>query len=267
MREGELQSFDETKLFFLENEIIEAKACVLIVHGVSEHSGRYLHVMEFLEKHGYASIAFDLRGNGRSGGKKGTVSSFKVLIEDIYCMVQYAKQRYKTIFLLGHSMGGFLVNTYATMYDDVNGIVSSGAVAVFLKQVSPFRLIPFQPIRWLKIKNKLSNQLSHDEEVGKLYQKDPYVNQMNRVGLFGEVFVKGVRYLRKNVQKIHTPILYLHGRDDAIIPLVSTEFLFKNSSSVQKKIVIYDNMYHEILNEIEKEKVLDEIVGWLETCQ
>jgi acylglycerol lipase len=55
----------------------------------------------------------------------------------------------------------------------------------------------------------------------------------------------------------------LHGRDDKIISFKSSENFYNNISSVNKQIKIYDNLYHEILNEPEKDTVINDILVWI----
>lgn len=259
-----IKSFDETELFIQKDNVTNPKGIIIIVHGLSESSNRYRHVVEQLNEWEYDVLSFDNRGNGRSGGKTGDCNSFMDFIEDLHTLVKIVKNEYAKIYLLGHSLGGFIVNAYICKYQDISGVISSGAVGIFLDQVKPFKIIPFKPIKKIWIKNNLSDALSHDLSIGQAYRVDPYVNKRNRVNLIGECFIRGVKYIHKNYANYTGPILYLHGKDDQIVPYASSQFLYKLSSSNDKDIRLYEAFYHEIFNEIGKEKVFADVKGWLE---
>lgn len=264
MRSDYLVSFDQTKIFYNYSEVIDAKGLVILVPGLSEHSGRYAHIAKYLNDHNYSTITFDNRGNGKSGGPKGDLKNYNDYLDDLHAIKEMASKFHKGIFLLGHSLGGFIVNAYACKYGDIKGVISSGAVGVFLTKVTIFRFLPFRPLGGLNIKNGLSTVLSHDENIAIAYNKDPFVNKTNKLRLMGNCFIKGVRYLRKNIKNVNLPILYLHGGDDRIVPLKSTKYLYETVGSKDKEIHIFEGMYHEIFNEVEKEIPLSIVVGWLD---
>lgn len=254
---------DNIKLFYELNTITDSFGIVVIVHGLSEHHGRYKNIVKCLNDNKYSTLAFDNRGNGLSEGAKGDLTDYNLFLTDLNLMKELALTISPNVFLLGHSLGGFIVNAYGAKYNDVKGIISSGAVGVFLPQVTIFRFLPFKPFGHIMVKNKLSDVLSHDKEVGIAYSKDPYVNKYNRLRLMGNCFIKGVRYVRKNIKNLTVPILYLHGENDQIVPNESSKYLYSRVGSSDKKIIIYDDMYHEIMNEVDKDIVFKDIIEWL----
>jgi len=260
-----IESFDGTKLFMRKDYVDSPKAVVVLVHGLSESSDRYRHIAKFLNDNNYDVISYDSRGNGRSGFETGNCNSFKDFIEDLHGMVQIAKEEHKGLkcFILGHSLGGWTVNAYGVTYHDIDGIVSSGAVCGFMDAVKPVKLLPWKLIKNVDIKNELSDVLSHDPEVSVKYMADPFVNKKNKLNLLGEVFIKGVKYVRKNIKELTTPIFYMHGGDDRIVDHKFSEWAYENISSTDKEIKIYDGMYHEIFNEVEKEMTLNDAKEWL----
>ena len=172
-------------------------------------------------------------------------------------------ENFSRVFLIGHSLGGFIVNAYGAKYNDVDGIVSSGAVGIFLKQVKLLKFLPYKLFKNINIKNNLAKCLTHDEEVVQNYISDPLICKTNKLQLFGEVFINGIKYLQKNITNLTVPILYLHGSDDQIVPKESSQYLYEHVGSKDKKIIIYEEMYHEILNEIDKKQVYNDILEWL----
>jgi alpha-beta hydrolase superfamily lysophospholipase len=89
------QAADGTPIFAHEWKTeITPKAVVVLIHGLGEHGGRYAHVAAAMNAAGYAFIAPDLRGHGRSGGKRGHFPSYDVVADDIQQTFSEATKRY-----------------------------------------------------------------------------------------------------------------------------------------------------------------------------
>jgi len=78
-----------------------------------------------------------------------------------------------------------------------------------------------------------------------------------------EFMIKGTEWIEKNIEKYEYPCLITHGEKDRIVPKEASIFLYNKISSKDKEIKIYDNLYHEILNENEKDKILSDIINWI----
>ena len=91
----------------------EPWAVVLLVHGLSEHSGRYEHVGEWLSEAGLEVRAYDQRGFGASGGRRGDVRTWRLLLDDLEARLGAARRPGLPLVLYGHSMGGLLCTEYA----------------------------------------------------------------------------------------------------------------------------------------------------------
>ena len=125
-----------TELFFRKNIVPNAKGAVVIVHGAAEHSGRYDYLAKRLNDAGYSTYRFDHRGHGRSARPyvdnaipRGHIDDWSNLVNDVHQFVQIAHQENagKKVFLFGHSMGSFAVQSYGAKYPGtVAGIVSNG---------------------------------------------------------------------------------------------------------------------------------------------
>ncbi|MEO5888319.1 MAG: alpha/beta fold hydrolase, partial [Anaerolineales bacterium] len=103
---------------------------ITLVHGLGEHTGRYLHVGKILTDAGYSLVGFDLRGHGKSDGARGHFPSLNAVIQDIRQFSKFLVQRYPDIphFLYGHSLGGLLSLAYALQYPaGLNGVIITGA--------------------------------------------------------------------------------------------------------------------------------------------
>lgn len=239
---------------------------VIIVHGIAEHLGRFDHIAKFLNNNGYNIIRYDLRGHGRSQGPRGKNWRYKDMVDDLRAFVLYAKNNFPgKLFLFGHSLGGLIVNLYATFYQDVDGIISSSAPTNFVKEVLPVRIIPWPLLGWVSQKtNFADNKLSRIKEVEDEYNKDLYVLDKFYISLAASMMVSGVRVLKRRTKYIKTPFLYLHGSDDTIVPAKFSEEMYQKVTSKDKELKIFEGSYHEVFNDLDKDEALEYIKNWLD---
>lgn len=264
-----IKSFDGTELYYKENFKEGMKAIIIIVHGLCEHLGRYEYVTQKFNELGYGVVRFDNRGHGKSGGERGYVKNFMDFLYDTNEVVKFCKSKHKNIpiFMLGHSMGGFIVASYGSKYKgEVTGQILSGAAVIDLpvfeelKNSKEFEKNPLE-----KAPNSLSNLICRDEKVVLEYEKDPLVLKETTLKLLGEVFVKGVQWLKNNIKSYEYPCLILHGEDDKIVINKASKWMYSNISSNDKTLKIYEKCYHEILNEVEeKDIVIEDINKWIQ---
>ena len=129
MQEVFVESFDGTKLFFNRELVENARAAIVIVHGLCEHQGRYDYFADKLHQAGISTYRFDHRGHGRSEGERTYYSDFNEILDDTNVFVDLAIKENPDIpvFLLGHSMGGYTVSLYGAKYPDkkLRGIITS----------------------------------------------------------------------------------------------------------------------------------------------
>lgn len=248
------------------DDVPDARGSVIITHGIAEHSGRYDEITKELNKAGYSVVRYDLRGHGQSQGKRGALKSMNEPVEDLHALVmEEKKKKPKKIFLIGHSLGGLIVDLYGVTYKDTDGIISSAAPSYFVKDVLPLRILGFRWLGWMKKKTDFADdQLSRIKEVEEDYVNDPLNLKAFRFSIVGHLMVKGVRYLNRNVGNFMTPVLILHGEDDKIVPKTFSERFYDNIPTEDKKLIIYPGGYHEIFNDLDKKKVYADVIDWLD---
>lgn len=249
----------------------DAKGVVIITHGIAEHSGRYGHVAQALVDAGYTAIGFDLRGHGKSSGMRNYVNSFQDYLSDLREVLNRAKNSYPDlpIFLFGHSMGGGIVTLFAIERNpDVKGILLTGPSVKVSEDISPFlqkisgvlsALLPKLPAVKLD-----SSDISKDPEVVKAYDEDPLNYRGGILARTASELLNATKIITEHSKVIDHPILIMHGSDDKLAEVVGSEMLFKNVSSEDKTLKIYEGLYHEILNEPEQDEVLADIINWLD---
>lgn len=244
-----------------------ARAVVVIAHGYGEHSGRYDHVAQRLVRQGYAVYAPDHNGHGRSEGTRGRIS-FADAVADLDQLIALAAERHPDlpIFLLGHSMGGALALRYALAHGDrLTGLILSGPLVQVegrpaAKLLGRFlgAVAPGLPL------TKLDPQLvSRDPDVVRAYVEDPLVfHRPLPAGTVAE-FLNRAATLPGEVSAITAPTLLMYGTADGLCNPQGAVLVSERIGATDLTTIPYEGLYHEILNEPEQQRVLDDLSGWL----
>ncbi|HTW12556.1 MAG TPA: lysophospholipase [Solirubrobacteraceae bacterium] len=247
----------------------QPRAVITIAHGYGEHSGRYEYVASRLVDEGYAVYAPDHNGHGRSDGKRGRVS-LEDAVNDLDTMITTVSQgRHPGLpqFLLGHSMGGAIALRYAMAHQArLRGLILSaplaaidGGAALMLLAKALGVLLPGAPAS-PKVDARL---VSHSQAVVTAYEED----ELNYHGAIparvAREFVIHVESLPADVKQVTLPTLLMWGTADKLCPPRGAEMVATNIGSSDLTTKSYPGLFHEILNEPERDQVLDEIVGWL----
>lgn len=267
--EGKINTFDGVELFYTKDTVDSARAAIVIVHGLCEHSGRYEYFTTKLNEFNYTVYRFDNRGHGKSGGERGYVEDFQYFFQDADKLVNIVKEDNKDIpiFMFGHSMGGFITAGYGIEYKDkLKGQILSGAAVLepsafkSLKENNYFEKNPRE-----KSPNMLAKLMCRDKAVIEDYNNDPLVLRETNIKLLGESFIKGSKWIGEHIRDYNYPCLILHGEKDRIVKKEESKWLFNNISSKDKSMKIYPECYHEILSEKDqKENVIEDIHKWIE---
>jgi len=247
------------------------KGIVHLVHGLGEHSGRYVHIGEALSEAGYHLMAFDLRGHGLSEGKRGYIPDYDHLLEDIQHFIHGSTQQVPNnlpSFLYGHSLGGALVINYVLrrINNMVGVIVTSPLLATAFDppkvKILAAKLMA-KTFPAFTLKNGLETEaLSRDQAVVKAYLDDVYVHDLLSARLGMDMLENGQDAL-KSASDWKLPLLLMHGTADRITShLASQEFAEKAGDMVD--LVLWQDYYHEIHNDIGAEKVIIKIITWLD---
>lgn len=266
-QESKLAAGDGVKLYTSKNVIKNPKAVIIIVHGICEHSGRYDYVTAKLNSFGYSVYRFDNRGHGRSGGDRGYIDDFNDFIDDTEKIVAMVKQENPKhpVFMLAHSMGGFIAAAYGVKYPGrLSGQVLSGAVSTLQPNLAGLEGVDFSAKAREPIVNSLVHLVSRDPKIVQKYKEDPLNLKEFTTQLMSEAFIRGARWLMNNHDAYTYPCLILHGGADQIVTPDSSRYFYEHIGSKDKELKIYDGLYHEIMNEPEKDTVLENIHQWIE---
>ena len=248
----------------------QTRAVVCLIHGLGEHSGRYAHVADNLTQAGYILISFDLRGHGKSEGKRGHTPSYEALMQDISSFLEVANKQFLKLpfFLYGHSLGGNLALNYVLRRQShLKGVIATDPWLRLAFEPPRFKIILAQITNYIwplfSQKNGLDTKvLSCDPKVVHAYENDPLVHDHISARMFIDIYQSG-QWALEHASEFSLPLLLMHGRDDKIISVeASREFVNRINKKCTFKI--WDGFYHEIHNEPEKEKVFKFLIDWLD---
>lgn len=262
---------DKYEIFLEENIRGDSRAIVIISHGFAEHSSRYDYLVNSLLKSRYGVIRYDLRGHGRNKENLGHIDSFEDFILDLEEIYKETIKKYpdKPIFLFGHSMGGLITSLFALNNQlKVNGLILSGPALGLLPSANKINKsllrLASMFIGKLMIKNPIDKNLCKNEEVYYDYIEDDLVLHKASLKFYYEFLFKGGGEFSENKNDFTYPLLILHGKEDKIVPISLSEDFYKKVKSTDKTFIGYHNLYHEILNEKERDIVIKDIISWLD---
>lgn len=267
----ELSGADGLKLFGQRWLPEEPRAQVMVVHGIGEHSGRYAALAERFAAAGYAVLAFDHRGHGRSEGARLFPESFEDYVRDLEAVVQglQASAPGPRVFL-GHSMGATIALYHALRYPASADLLVISGVSLHIEHnlSAPARrllgylgaVLPRFPVKAVDI-----DTLSRDPAMLRLYREDPLVHRGKLSARMGLVLLEGPRFVRERMGRLKQPLLILHGAADRLVLPSSSEELYAGAGSADKTMKLYPERFHEIYNDVGKDEVVEDVLAWLET--
>ncbi|MGW2662758.1 alpha/beta hydrolase [Nocardia tengchongensis] len=248
----------------------EPRAVAVIVHGYAEHSGRYAHVAQRLTESGFAVYALDHTGHGKSEGARANIGSLDTAADNVRTMLATATGRHPGLpkFVIGHSMGGLTTAYFATRdQPEVTGLVLSApaidieAGNAVQRLAAPLvaKYLPNVPV--VKLDSKL---VSRDPEVVRAYDEDPLVHHGGVPARTAGEMLRAGEFVKAHLDRLTAPLLVQHGNADGLASPTGTDKVERDAASKDKTVIRYDGLYHEIYNEPEQDKVLTDLVNWLD---
>ena len=248
----------------------QPKAVLVVIHGVAEHSDRYLNVVDNLVPSGYAIYAYDQRGHGQSPGQRGYIESWDEYRSDLKQFLDLVHQRESglPVFMYGHSHGAlialdFLINES----NNLSGALVSGSPLASDDAASPMLVAAAKILSRVWPTFSLDSpinpaQLSCDARVVQKYQDDPAVFKI-LTARWGTEYLKTQDEVREQASKIDVPILILHGGEDSLCDPQGSQYLYEQVSSTDKTLKIYPSYFHEIHNEPGHITVIQDMNEWM----
>ncbi len=246
-------------------------AIIYLIHGLGGHIGRFSDFANSFCNKNIAVIGIDLRGHGRSEGKRGHANNLSELIGDIHAMIIYGQELTGSeipYFLYGNSMGGLLAVQYVNrMNVEFKGVIlaapwfrltntPSGSLIRILHIINYF--VPEFIIRSKVKSEELRSEVAYQEEA----RNDKLAHNRISVRLLLLVLKLGIDVLKTRMKSPHLPVLIFHGEDDPVTSSdASKDFYTLNTS--QCTLVILKDTLHEIHLEPCFYNVLNQIENWI----
>lgn len=247
----------------------EPKANLVICHGVNSHGGQYIRAAEEFVARGFAVTALDLRGRGKSDGERFYAESIDEYVSDLSLAIELGRSKHPDlpVYLLGHSAGGVTSVTYALDYQDrIAGLIcESFAFRVFAPNFAlkllegASHIAPHAHVLKLKMED-----FSRDPEWVAQLNADPLtLNEVQPVATVAAFARAGERFERE-FNRITLPVLIMHGTADKATRPDGSQQFFNEAGSADKTLKLYEGYYHDLLADVGKEQVIDDIVAWID---
>jgi alpha-beta hydrolase superfamily lysophospholipase len=248
----------------------QCRAGVMIIHGLGEHSGRYAALAEWFTQRGFAVLAYDQRGHGKSGGVQGDMlRASDYVAHGLEVLMHFKNALGQRPFLLGHSLGGTVAASMVIERQaPVAGLIlSSPALDPGLKRLQLLLLTLMEKFApKTAVANGLKvNFISHDAQVVAAYKSDPLVH--NRVT------VKPIRWLIDTCERLSVPnrplmvpTLLMVAQDDRLVDPRGSDSFARHYAEAEMTYHALDGYYHEIFNEDapRRDKALQLLGQWLD---
>jgi alpha-beta hydrolase superfamily lysophospholipase len=246
------------------------KGVIILVHGMGEHSNRYINfvIPKLLEKN-LSVITYDQFGHGKTEGKRGHNPGYEAILDCLSHIILKAKEVFgdAPLFLYGHSMGGNVVINYALQKEhSLKGIIAT----------SPLLRLAFKAPSWKlfigKILQKIApsitmpseidvNAISRDSTEVKKYIDDPLIHDKISPN-YSLTFFKTGEWAIKNAYKLQTPMVVIHGTGDQITDHMASTAFVNNTNGIAS-LELFENGYHELHNDLEKDKFIETLTNWI----
>jgi alpha-beta hydrolase superfamily lysophospholipase len=248
----------------------DVKAVLFVVHGLGEHSGRYMnHVNRFVPL-GYAAYGLDHIGHGKSDGPREVIDRFTDFTDTLKIYYEMVKgwQPGKPIFILGHSLGGLITCTYLLdNQDKFKGAIISAPAVKIPANISQTTITMGKILSAVAPRTGLlaldATGVSRDPEVVKAYVADLLVFHGKTPARLAAEMLGAMQRVTAEAAKITLPFIAVQGGADKLIDPGGAQMLYDKAGSKDKTLKVYEGLYHEVHNEPEREVMFKDLESWL----
>lgn len=250
----------------------QPRGAVLILHGLGEHSGRYRHLVGALHQAGYLVYAHDHQGFGRSGGARCYVQGFHDYLSGVTQILSMARRENPGLHfcLYGHSMGGLIGLLYLMEAPGAADLAVIASPSLRSHDLSPVnRLLK----RILELTHRVRPQLtfrqrgtldilSRDWEEVQIAMRDSLGVPLRSARWVVEFF-ETMQEVSDRANEIRLPVLMMQGLADAVVVPSATQEFFAKVGSEDKSLRLYEGYYHELHNDLGRERPIGAVLDWL----
>jgi alpha-beta hydrolase superfamily lysophospholipase len=244
------------------------RGIVAIVHGVKSHSGYYQWAGEQLVARGLAVFALDLHGRGKSEGERFYLEKIEDYLEDVDTLLGVARSRVPNLplFLLGHSAGGVISSVYTLEHQaELAGFIcESFAFEVYAPDLALTIVKGLSHIApHLHVLNLKTEDFSRDPAAVQAMLDDPLIAGEVQPSSTVAELVRADDRLRREFPLITLPVLILHGTADKVTRPSGSQLFYDTAGSTDKTLKLYEGHAHDLLNDLDRERVMDDITAWI----
>ena len=247
----------------------KVESTLIIVHGLSEYIASYDAFRTFLTDKNIAVYGFDARGHGNSPGIRAHVNRWSEYTEDLHRFVQLVQSEQSgKLMMFAHSMGTTIVTNYLMEYQDhLDGLILCGTT-IKPVEATKWYLIPMAKLlSWVAPRVSINLKLNVDAVCS-----DPNVTARSKADdlrfstvtpRWGTEILKAIEQTKKNLHIYTMPLLMIHGKLDRINDYAAAKVFFDAIPSNNKTFIAYERSFHEVLNDVEKEKAFEDIYRFI----
>jgi alpha-beta hydrolase superfamily lysophospholipase len=271
-----LRTTDGLRLVLRRWPFAPSRDVALVVHGLSEHAGRFGHVAAALNAAGWSVLGHDQRGHGASEGRRGVIGADDRLLADLALVIDAARGEapHAPLVVLGDSMGGALAARFVAEALQPRPAPRSRAVdgLVLVAPALAARMTRWQALQ-LAVMGRLApdvairsgldaSALSRDPEVVRVYLADPLVHDRISARL-ARFIVDAGAFVRAQAPHWRVPTLVIWGGADRIVDPEGSAVFAAAAPPEVVTAAYYPPLYHEPLNEPERDAEMSQLLGWL----
>lgn len=264
--EGQFKGSDQTELFFQTWTPDKVRGVFIITHGLAEHSECYHPLAKIMAEDGWQVFAWDMRGHGRSEGKRGFAKDISYFIDDLDVFVKLVRKQApgQNIAFFGHSMGGLCTIRYIqTRMPEYAALVLSSPALGLSVAVPKFKeTLAHVAQKWmptLTMHNEIKySDLTRDTEMIKSYGTDSLRHDKISPGIFLSMVSNFERAL-EDAQEIEGPVLMQLAGEDKIVSSDASRTFFEKLPNKKNQLMLYPQNYHEIYNDLDRDQVIADL--------
>ncbi|MGE0528976.1 MAG: lysophospholipase [Bdellovibrionales bacterium] len=265
--ESHFKGFDQTELFFQTWTPATPRGALVITHGLAEHSECYHSLAKTLMEDGWQVFAWDMRGHGRSEGKRGYVREFSYYIKDLdtfVTLVNATRNTDQNLVFLGHSMGGLVTLRFLQTHraDHAALVLSSPAFGLSVAVPKMKEMLAHFAARWaptLTMYNEIRYEdLSRSEQIIESYQRDPLRHDKVSPGLFLGM-VEAFPAALAQAEDIRQPVLMQLSGDDRLVSTPASRELFERMPNRKNQLIVYPESLHEVYNDLDRDQAIADL--------
>jgi len=263
------KSEDGLELYYEAFVPEKVKLTLIIVHGLSEYIASYADFRDFLTKNSIAVYGFDARGHGNSPGIRAHVNNWDEYTSDLHTFVKLVKEEQRgKIVMFSHSMGTSISTNYLAQYDDkLDGFILCGTTIKPVEATKWYMVILAKVLSVIapsvSVELKLNADAVCSDPKVREYSKNDKLKFSTVTPRWGTEILKAIERTKENLDIYTMPLLVIHGKLDVINDFDAAKDFFEKIESPNKKFISYEKSYHEVLNDVEKEKAYEDIYEFL----